>query len=1022
MSLSFSTRRSGHRPNSWLCLEALESRDLLSAVPSPSLPLRLTEVEPNDTINLAQPLGDLSTTSAVQVQGAIGNSPAGAADVDWYSFTLDQPAAVTFTALNRAGTHPAVTLSLYANDPYDSGDPYSLFGYLMLEQATAPSLTKGTLMQRSLAADTYFVAVSGNGNRYFSPFVADSGYNGQTGNYQIDVTAAPLNLLPTDGPVVLASNPAPGAQLSSSPEVLRVDTSTPLDPNSVDLEDNLRLTYNPNGQFGNGNDQDIPLNTVNVTNATSELQVTPAAPLVPGYYQLWLGGNPNTNFIVLTELNGVPLGTDAAHPLGRDFVLSFQVTGVEGNKGANAIADDTPAGAHQLGNITSAGLVQVPGMIGDDPTDPVPFNPAAVDLYHFTITGPGQYAFAAEVFARRIDSPLDPGVSLFVLDPTDGQLTLVAGNDNTGNTTEASNHRSRPLFADSAIFTGLTAGDYYVAVSSHGNVPDPDLGFFPGTDGIFDPEVSHSGSVGNTIGPYVLNLKVSRDNTPPTVIAVTPSQSEALNGPPTQLTVRFSVPVNLQQLAFQAFERTAAGSLPAVYIQGADGAFYYPRLQSFDPTTDQAVFLMLDRLPPGEYELHLSGPLGVTDFAGNPLVGNSPDGDYIVHFSVVGAGVGPLPWLSQEPNSTSVSAQNLGVLFPHELEGPGVTIVRNPSALADSADSYQFTVLEDQAYFLVLTGSDLPPDLQMSVFDDSGTEVATTSAANGASLGLLLNQGTYKVELRGWSPAQALTLAYELKFDLGGSPENPQPLTLGPAPALRLLFTQNSPAADTISFPAGPTIPVGTTLPSGSRFSLLAALGAPPIGPIPAGDDGDQVPLQPTVPVAYRTATLPIQLLAANLSGGTATDGPILLAEGSLQGIAIAPTTQLATWTSTMPSIAQFIDTLWREAEVPPPQMLAQTSGTGGVTNRDRHDGQAAFSAAQASLDDSHGTAQAERGLAVGGGLAELVAVLLASQCYLRQHPASSHVGGWLRSVLNGSKRLTRKRGGDRRTTPQGIA
>ena len=52
-------------------------------------------------------------------------------------------------------------------------------------------------------------------------------------------------------------------------------------------------------------------------------------------------------------------------------------------------------------------------------------------MYHFRISGPGRYAFVAEVFAGRIGSPLDPGVSLYYLDPSDNTLHFVAGNNNT---------------------------------------------------------------------------------------------------------------------------------------------------------------------------------------------------------------------------------------------------------------------------------------------------------------------------------------------------------------------------------------------------------------------------------------------------------------------------------------------------------------------------------------------------------------------------------------------------------------
>ena len=88
-------------------------------------------------------------------------------------------------------------------------------------------------------------------------------------------------------------------------------------------------------------------------------------------------------------------------------------------------SDDTPASAQELGDVVGAGLIHVSGAIGVDPSfnpnlsfDPQS-NPAnQVDLYHFEITGPGRYAMLSEVFAGRIGSPLQPGISLFELNPS----------------------------------------------------------------------------------------------------------------------------------------------------------------------------------------------------------------------------------------------------------------------------------------------------------------------------------------------------------------------------------------------------------------------------------------------------------------------------------------------------------------------------------------------------------------------------------------------------------------------------
>src|SRR5581483_4093373 len=122
----------------------------------------------------------------------------------------------------------------------------------------------------------------------------------------------------------------------------------------------------------------------------------------------------------------------------------------------------------------------------------------------------------------------------------------------------------------------------------------------------FDPEVSHSGTAGRTTGDYALGLRVWSDDAAPQVVAVTPGPGASLGAPPATLSVQFGAPVNLQQLAFNAYQRAAQGAMTAVYVQRADRTVYYPRLQSYDPATGQATLLMLDRLPPGRYSLHLS--------------------------------------------------------------------------------------------------------------------------------------------------------------------------------------------------------------------------------------------------------------------------------------------------------------------------------------------------------------------------------------------------------------------------------
>ena len=803
-----------------LDFDILEDRRACSVTP---LPL-IFENEPGDTADVAAQMGDLSITGGAMLQGTIGNSPAGPADVDWYKFTLDSATEIHLTGSD------ATVLSLYADTPFDFFDPAAQSGVRLMQQAD------GADLDRNLSAGTYFIAVSGHGNLYFNPFLADSGLDGATGNYQITVTATPLPIDPGAGPTVI--NFDPGTDGASSPFVIRLTMSEAIDPNSAFAGDTVHLFYNPTGAFGDGSDVELTLAQVNFSTADNELQLMPSAPLGVGSYEVVLAGNTDVNFDTIYDLNGTPLGSNAANPDGQDESFTFQITGVEG--GTGAVPNDTSAGAIDLGNITNAGLVQKTGAIGDDPNDPIPYDPSDVDMYHFSLTGPGTYAVSAEVFARRIGSSLDPGVSLYRVDPGTGQFQLVVGDDNTGNPIESSNGTALPVFGDAFVFAGLTAGDYYVAVSSHKNVPDASLGLLPGQNGIFDPNVSYSGTNGSTTGPYVLNVLAQADDTAPTVVSVTPSPEGTLSAAPTQITVQFSEDVDLQDLAFRSFEQTSQASIAAVYIVGPDGTRYSPRLESYDSMTHTATFELLDELAGGTFTLHLSGALGLTDFGGNPLVGNSGSGDFTTSFTVTAPAIGAVI-ASAEPND--VTPQNLGVLFPNELQS-GVTIVRaaDPTR-ADSDDSYSFQVLQDQSYFFFLSGVS---GLALTLRDQDG-DVISTTAQNGGQFAIL-TAGTYTVTVSGWTPATAPSTAYQLRIVLGGLGENPPPLTTGAAPAIRLRLAQTAPVAPTppvVVLPPTPTTSPTSTgnpgdAPTGSTpivIAPFAALAATPIGGVPSSSD-----------------------------------------------------------------------------------------------------------------------------------------------------------------------------------------
>ncbi len=861
LSLPYRRPRSRRRwVNARLNFETLETRFLPSTLTWPGLTQPVAEVELNDTLDQAQDLGTLTATQPAEVIGTLGQGAAGAAEVDWYRFSLTSPADVHLATLDQRVEHALRSaLSLYNSDLPDAADPYDPLQHRLLAQDDGAAHGGDARIDRLLGPGTYAVAVSGSGNRSFHPYVSGSGYAGSTGPYGLQITATDAGLTAGDGPAVLTTDPAPGSVLARSPFVIRVDLSGPLDPSTFHLAapgQTIELRSSAAGDFSAGNYTDIPI-TAAFSAAADELQITPAAPLAPGIYQLFLAGDSTGGAAVLTDpsSDAVPLGATGQSPGGADYVSTFAVNGVDGVPGAVA-ADNTLATARQLGDITGAGLLQLPGAIGVDPTSATPFAPTGVDLYHFQVNGSGRFALTAEAFAGRIGSPLDPVLALFQYQAAGQALQLVGWNDNTLNTASAT-QGPPPLANDPVLFAGLTAGDYYLAVYSSGDQPDTSPELSPGA-GPVDPTAVFQSENGATTGDYVLNLAVQPVSQTPQVVDVTPADGTTLTAPPTQVVVHFSEPVNLQQLAYQQDQQTASGGLAAVFIQGADGNTYYPRFQSYDPDSGRATFLMLDALPGGVNQLHLSGPLRLADLAGNPLAGNDPGGDYVVRFTVPdlqrGSPGQPLTWQFTDPSHDPANPQPIGILFPHDLQ-TGVTLERqaqdtptnNP---ADVADYYQFQVLQSRPYVFSLTGSDLPADAQLTLSDAAGNPIPLLPQGDGSLFLVSLDPGVYVVQVGGWDAGQAAGVTYQLGITLGPSQENPTPLTVRPAPAFRLLVANAPVPAPT---PAPPTPPPAAAPPTAPSDTPATDPATPPIAvtsnPVP--------PPAPPPPASGSTASPP---------------------------------------------------------------------------------------------------------------------------------------------------------------------
>lgn len=828
-----------------LQVESLEYRDL-PALAWPTSLQPVADSAPHEVLDQALRLpvpwsAGAPATAQTAVAGNIGAGPNGAADVVWYHFTLDRSAHVTLgTFSGQQGT----VLSLYNTDATDGSDPYDPLGHRLLVQAdqAASGDQDAAPIERDLAAGDYYVAVSGAGNRYFNPFIAGSGYAGATGAYKLLVSATDLQIAPTDLPRVLAIDAAPdpvgaaaGTSFDRSPLLIRVDLSGPVDPTNLNVQV-IGATGATNMVAG-----------LAFSSVANEVRVSLTGPLAPDTYQVLVSATDSTGNQVLAA----------------NAAATFQITGIEGTNGAVA-GDGTPATAHAL-DISGGGLVQVAGTIGDNPTDNFPFNPNDVDVYHFQFTGAGNYSLTAEAFAGRIGSPLNPGLSLFEV--VGGNLHLVGVNVGTNNPQSASaaSPITNPLQSDAALFAGLQAGDYYLAVSANGNTPDPFGADFP-----FDPSTPLGPTFGGFAfqgGNYVLNVQVQHDMTPPQVVAVTGLGPQALPAPPGQFLVRFSEAVNLVQQAFATQQNT----LGSVFIVASNGTTYNPTLASYDGATNTATFLMQNGLAPGAYTLHLSGSdptTAITDIAGNPLVGNDTSGataDFVQAFTVAGTGNGTS---YQESANDELHPQDLGVLATFNLAA-GITLTGQFAA--DGADFYHLQVLQAGQYIVGLqdtdAGASLPNGTWLS-FENTNTgqtvplallgsiidPVSQVSTSGNIAALVTLQPGTdYVIRADAWSAVAH----YNLQLASSFTGESPPPLTVGAAPAIRLRLVNNGGPNPPPVVPPPPTSPPSANPPTGGAVthapsssavpgSVLLALTAGPIGD-GTSNAGNQGPAAPDV-------------------------------------------------------------------------------------------------------------------------------------------------------------------------------
>ena len=159
--------------------------------------------------------------------------------------------------------------------------------------------------------------------------------------------------------------------------------------------------------------------------------------------------------------------------------------------------------SYDLPSIMGGGLTGEPVFAGDYDIEQMiqyfPTNGSDVDMYSFTLDKPGTLS-AETIIARPgqvATSKLDSVITLYREDIVGGQpvRTMIARNDDS-------------FGRDSFVGLNVTAGTYFLAVSSTGNTA-------------FDPDVSDSGYGGRTDGAYRLQVGFKPTSTAATTIVDT---------------------------------------------------------------------------------------------------------------------------------------------------------------------------------------------------------------------------------------------------------------------------------------------------------------------------------------------------------------------------------------------------------------------------------------------------------------------------------------------------------------------
>ncbi len=468
----------------------------------------------------------------------------------------------------------------------------------------------------------------------------------------------------------LSTDPANGAALTTSPSTVSVTFDRPIAPWTVSGADDLEVetlqggTWNQVYQFF-----DSPAENLDDTGTI--LTLTLPAPLSPGSYRIVL-----PEFSSLGGLDGSTVAD-----LGSDQILgSFTVMqpGV------------TLSQAQNLGTPGAIPL-QVQGALE------LADNPAAVQLYKFTVAPGHHWRLAAEVDSSTLDSAL----ALF-----DSNGALLA-TDNVG-------LPGSP--GDAYLYAGLSPGTYYLGISGQGNLPN-----LPGG---YDPVSGTSSTISQlqADGRFTLGIAIDQADAPVRLLGATLNFADPISANPTGLTLAFSGLLDLDTLR--------GDPTPGFYLANQEGQIFPMGAIASNETAAQYTFLFDQPLPAGQFTLYFAPKNhgGATDLAGDsPVALGQPTG-------VLGSFYVATGWSPSSPN-------DLGPLWDDVHQG----IVRTDRIQAGATETYRFVVENNAPFQFNLTD----PTGKATLSLRSALSLLPLISTNGgnATVQVSLKPGVYFLQL-----------------------------------------------------------------------------------------------------------------------------------------------------------------------------------------------------------------------------------------------------------------------------------